>query len=126
MSTWEQRMAQRPYVRGTKRQRDGAEYQRARLYAMINAANHARGPQPHGLASCCWRDVWMDGFWGVHQICTTSIYRHDSKPICDHTHHEEEGPWMAPLAQSQVPNIAATDSYMGLCTSSTETWFYLQ
>lgn len=100
MSTWEQRMAQRRHVRGGQQRHDGNEYQRARLYAMIRAANHARGPQPHGLAPCCWRDKWLGDVWGVEAICqrSSSLAFLGDRPICAHEHHDTEGPWMANAA----------------------------
>lgn len=100
MSTWEQRMAQRKYVRTlVSDRRDGEEYQRARLYAMQRVAAHARGPQPHNLAKCCWRNKWLGDVWGVERLCgkwsPVPVYTLDVRSPCDHQHHETEGPWMA-------------------------------
>jgi hypothetical protein len=92
MSTWEQRMAARRNVAGTKANRLEAEYQQARWQALEAMRRHNEGPQPPHptYPKCCWREVWEHSHWLLERICQRSI--------CEHEHHELEGPWMANAA----------------------------
>lgn len=102
MNTWEQRMAERRNVHGTKAYRREMEYQRARAQAIDRIRQYVKGPGvlPPEYPSCCWDWVWMNCIWAMSPKCNylakfkSFSYMDNGGPLCNHEHHRSEI-WLA-------------------------------